>query len=279
MVFCYLKDFNGDSLINVQDTLCFIYTYNSRLHAVNAITHDSLFSSLSINPLTGIKIRIDDFNGDGKPEIVTGNMIFNNNGSLICDFSAISSNSTLSALHPFDFNNDGDRDSVGYDQYDSCVTIWSGYDTSLIYVYPFNKWTGRVWGNTVGLLADLKNDNYRSYDVNCSFPRYSISGQGDSVDITIRVANAGASAVKDVRVEIYSDTISRGVDLPGNVLPQNILKIGDLKTGKIGAGTFEDVRVHTTLPGNAKSIWFRIDGENRYFECNENDNVILLRVD
>ncbi|NLE02342.1 MAG: hypothetical protein GX640_20960 [Fibrobacter sp.] len=278
MVFCYLKDFNRDSLTNDQDTLCIIYTYNNRLHAVNAVTHDSLFNSLYIHPLTGIKIRIDDFNGDGKPEIVTGDALYTSNGTLLYDFSTISSQSHINIAKSYDFNKDGNRDSIGYDHYDSCVTVWSGYDTSLIYVYPFNKWTGKVWGNTVGLLTDIKEESYRSYDINCSFPRYSLSGQGDSVDITVRVANAGASAVKDIGVEMYCDTISRSVDFTSDVLPQNLIKIGDSKTGKIKTGIFEDIRVQTVLPVNTKAIWFRIDGENRYFECNEKDNVILLRT-
>lgn len=89
-VFCYLKDFNGDSVIDEDDTLCIVYTYSNRLYAVNALTHDSLFPSIAVDALNGMKVRVDDFTGDNVPEIITGNAIYSNCGELVCDFDLLS---------------------------------------------------------------------------------------------------------------------------------------------------------------------------------------------
>jgi predicted outer membrane repeat protein len=279
-VFSYLKDYNRDSLIDYDDSLSILYTYNNRLHAVNALTHDSLFQSVTIDPLTGMKLRIDDITGDGVPEIISGNSVYNNGGQLICNFASIAQTHIVPALPPMDFNMDGERDSVTYNSHDSCVVIISGRDSSTLYAYPFGRWTGRVDGVTVGTLSDVVKGNFRCYDVNASFPRFSATAS-DTVDLTIRVGNAGANTMKNVSVVMYADTVVRDsslVDGWSRSLPSGITKIGEKRTATVNSQAFEDVQMQARIPVSTKRIWFELDGDKKYFECNTKDNVINLHI-
>lgn len=269
-VFCYLDDNNKDSAIDENDSLYILYTYDYRMHCINAITRDSLFTSVTVNSNFVKKLYVNDFNGDGVPEIIIGNKLYNNKGMLLFDASTFSSSLNQS----FDFNRDGNRDSIAV--IDSCITIWSGKDTSLLYVNPINRWEGRQWPVTVGVLADISEGLYDCYDVNVSFPRYSVT-MTDTVDLTVRVGNVGSVAFgRGVSVKIYADTLNGDSEIER--LGDVGIRIGEKRTGALKTGQFEDIKIQTKLPANTKRVWFVVDEENRYFECEEENNVLMLMV-
>ena len=274
-VFCYLTDFNRDSSIDEIDTLCVVYTFNNRLYAINALTRDSLFPSMSVNALNGMNLRVDDLTNDGKPEIISGNALYSNTGELIYDFSVFTQpDPEIITQMSFDFNSDGDRDSIAFAGTDSCVTIWSGRDSSLIFVCPANRWTG-PFEAAVGTLAEIEKGEFYCYDANVSFPRYSVVS-GDTVDLTVRLANSGAYSIHDFTIEVYADSSSD----TGTIEMHDCTKLADsLVTGRLESQKFKDIRFTTALPDGTKRLWFIADSSNRYFECNEKDNVIELRIE
>lgn len=279
-IFCYISDLNGDSLIDEDDTLCIVYTYNNRLYAINALTHDSLFPSIFAGPSAETKIRVDDFTNDGIPEIIIGNSLYKNDGELIHDFQVFSSipvpHVILSAL---DLNRDGIRDTVIWDEIDSCTLVRSGRDSTLLFVYPVNKWNGPVDPVTTTVLCDNHHGTYNCYDVNVSFPRYSVTFS-DTVDLTVRVANAGAARVDGVLVEMFADTLDRDSSIVDGIadLPSDLILIGNGNTGGLESNNYVDFRLHAVLPDSTKRVWFRVDGNNKYFECNERDNGLNIGV-
>lgn len=120
---------------------------------------------------------------------------------------------------------------------------------------------------------------YHCYDLNASFPRYSVVS-GDTVDLTIRLANAGAFPVCGVVVEVFADT-SDGIEegVTGR-LGDGVIKIGERTISEeLRSQDYHDVRFETVTPEGTKRVWFVVDGVNRYFECIERDNVIVLSVE
>ena len=280
-VFCYIKDFNGDSLIDYNDTLCILYTNNYRLHAVNALTLDSLFTSIFVGPSAVNKIKVEDLTNDGIPEIIAGDVIYSNTGVMLWNggsFTDVASRNFASSTR-FDINKDGDPDSVEYNVSDSCVAVFSGRDSSLLYVNPFSRWTGMISGGTVGMLANVTEGVYHCYDVNISFPRYSVTAT-DTVDLTVRVANAGAYQVNGVKLEIFADTVDRDSSIVDGIaeLPSGVTFIGESRTLALNSDSYVDMQGQAVIPGNVKRIWFRINGDRKYFECNEKDGVLNMRI-
>lgn len=280
-VFCYIKDFNGDSLIDYNDTLCILYTNNYRLHAVNALTLDSLLTSIFVGPSAVNKIKVEDLTNDGIPEIIAGDVIYSNTGVMLWNggsFTDVASRNFASSTR-FDINKDGDPDSVEYNVSDSCVAVFSGRDSSLLYVNPFSRWTGMISGGTVGMLANVTEGVYHCYDVNISFPRYSVTAT-DTVDLTVRVANAGAYQVNGVKLEIFADTVDRDSSIVDGIaeLPSGVTFIGESRTLALNSDSYVDMQGQAVIPGNVKRIWFRINGDRKYFECNEKDGVLNMRI-
>lgn len=276
-VYCHLMDTDGDSSINYSDSLCVVYTYDNRLYAVNSVTQDTLFPSVEIDPLVGMKVKVEDFTGDGVPEIISGNKVFSNMGELLFDFTTFSTSVSTHADTGFDFNRDGERDSVAF--VDSCVTVWSGHDSTLLYVNPFSRWTGGQNAVTTDVLADIKEESFYCYDFNVSFPRYS-AVQSDTADLTIRIGNAGAAPSNDrgVKVAVFADTATV-FDTSATSIPSSALMIGEKRSGKLLSGQYEDLKFTAALPAETKRIWFRSDAENYYFECNERDGVVYFGVE
>jgi subtilase family serine protease len=99
---------------------------------------------------------------------------------------------------------------------------------------------------------------------------------GDTVDLTVRVANAGAYGVKNVTVTVYADTSND----TSSARAREGLIVGEVViTKQLQSQAFEDVRFTTTVPAGTKRFWFVTDSVNRYFESNEKDNVIRLDVE
>lgn len=121
---------------------------------------------------------------------------------------------------------------------------------------------------------------YHCYDLNASFPRYSVVS-GDTVDLTIRLASAGANAIRGVLVEVYADTSNRDSNfVDGQIvrLPEGVVKAGErVISEELRSQDYRDIRFEVLLPNGTKRVWFVVDGVNRYFECIELDN--LLRFD
>ncbi len=279
-VYCYLKDNNKDSVIDETDSLYIVYVYHYRLHVVNAVTYDSLFSSIPVEPLTGHNVKVNDFNNDGNPEIMAGSVMYSNNGTLISNFTIVPPSPSLQSSI-YDFNLDGTADLIGFNTGDSCLTINSGRDSTLLFVHPFNKWTGQQDQVTVGTLAQIQEGTFNCYDVNASFPRYSVVS-GDTVDLTVRVGNAGAFAVNTIMVTMYADTIgSRIIPEDRNMekLEDGLITIGQkVDNSVIRSGQYSDIKIETRLPIGTKRIWFAVDSNNRYFECNEKDDIVILNI-
>ena len=260
--------------------MCILYTYNNRLYAVNGITHDSLCTSLFAGPDAVAKIRVDDFDDDGKPEIVAGNLLYTNEGVLLHNFSVYTSIPGIPAvLSEFDFNRDGESDLIIPDSIDSCITVRSGSDSTLLFVSPLSNWHGSVDPVTVSVLADIHRATWYCSDVNVSFPRFSAT-MSDTVDLTIRVANAGAATVRGVKVEVFADTLDRDSSHHDGIaqLPPDVTCIGQSRTGTLGSDVFMDFQIQAVLSDNVKRVWFRVDGENRYHECREKDNTIGITI-
>jgi hypothetical protein len=98
--------------------------------------------------------------------------------------------------------------------------------------------------------------------------------------LTVRVANAGAAGVNGVLVEILADTLIRDSSLIDGIaeLPSDLILIGFGRTGKLGSNEYMDFQFNAVLPDDTKRVWFRVDGENRYLECNERDNGLNIKV-
>jgi hypothetical protein len=271
VIYCYLTDSNNDSVINSEDSLYALFVYSNKLHALNAAT-DSLFSAINLNTLVPMDLVLDDLTGDNKPEIIAGNRLYSNTGTLLWDASIWLSGSPAVA-QSFDFNADGDRDFIIYTP-DTFVTIRSGRDSTLLYINPLSTWTGPTDGAT-GTLAYIARGEYHCYDVNASFPRYSVV-RGDTVDLTVRVANAGAYGVKNVTVTVYADSSNDTT----NAQMSNWILLGDTTVNNpMGSQAFMDTRFTKVIPAGTKRIWFITDRVNKYFECNERDNLIWLSVE
>jgi hypothetical protein len=271
VIYSYLIDTNNDSLINTDDSLYALYVFNNKLHAINAIG-DSLFSAINLDALVPMDLILDDLTGDGIPEIIAGNRLYSNAGTLLWDASIWLSGGPAVG-QSFDFNADGDRDFIIYTP-DTFVIIRSGRDSTLLYINPLATWPGPTDGAT-GTLAYIARGEYHCYDVNASFPRYSVVS-GDTVDLTVRVANAGAYGVKNITVSVYADTSNDTT----NVQMSNWIVLGDTTiSNPLGSQAFTDTRFTKVIPAGTKRIWFVVDRVNKYFECNEKDNAIRLEVE
>jgi hypothetical protein len=271
VIYCYLNDTNNDSLINTDDSLYALFVYSNKLHIINA-RGDSLFSAINLNALVQMDLILDDLTGDGKPEIIVGNRLYSNAGTLLWDASIWMSGSPAVG-QSFDFNADGDRDTIICTP-DTFVIVRSGRDSTLLYINPLATWPGPTDGAT-GTLAFITKGEYHCYDVNASFPRYSVVS-GDTVDLTVRVANAGAYGVKNITVTVYADTSSDTT----NVQKSNWIMLGDTTVNNpMGSQVFTDTRFTKVIPAGTKRIWFVADRVNKYFECNERDNLIWLSVE
>ncbi len=55
--------------------------------------------------------------------------------------------------------------------------------------------------------------------------------------------------------------------------------IGDTLIAAPGVDRYSDVRFTVCVPAATRYLWFEADGENRYFECREEDNVLWLGVE
>jgi hypothetical protein len=150
----------------------------------------------------------------------------------------------------------------------------------LLYINPLATWPNPTDGAT-GTLAYIAKGEYHCYDVNASFPRYSVVN-GDTVDLTIRAANAGAYLVRGISVEVFADTVTRDSVNDGQTarLPDGLIKIGERGiTDELSSQQFGDVRFEAVLPVGTKRVWFAVDSAKRYFECNEKDNAIVLKLE
>lgn len=273
VIYCYLEDSNGDSLIDRDDSLYALFTYNNKLYAVNS-AGDSLFTPQPVNALGSMHLRLDDITGDNIPEITVDNALFTPTGTLLWDTSSCNALSCPRTL-AFDFNLDGDADSSAWDELDSCITIRSGRDSALLYAYPLSRYNGVVDPVTEGVLADIGSGVRRYYDANVSFPRYS-SVNGDTVDLTIRVANTGAAAMsRGVVVTVYADT-SAVYDSTRVRAYEGTIKVAETLINELKSQEYRDVRSTATLPVGTKRVWFVVNGDRRYFECSEKDNVLML---
>jgi predicted outer membrane repeat protein len=271
-IICYLADTNNDSLVTTEDSLYALFVYNNQLHAINA-AGDSLFSAINLDALAPMDLILDDLTGDGTPEIIAGNRLYSNTGTLLWDASLWQSGSPAVGPSSFDFNRDGDRDTIICTP-DTFVTIRSGRDSTLLYINPLSTWPNPTDGAT-GTLAYIARGEYHCYDVNVSFPRYSVVS-GDTVDLTVRFANAGAYGVKNVTVTAYADTSNDTTNAQMN----NWIMLGDTTViNPMGSQVFTDTRFTKVIPAGTKRIWFVADRANKYFECNERDNVIRLSVE
>ncbi|HEX2957870.1 MAG TPA: hypothetical protein VHO70_13625 [Chitinispirillaceae bacterium] len=246
-IICYLTDTNNDSLVNNDDSLYALFVYSNKLHAVNA-AGDSLFSAINLNALAPMDLILDDLTGDGIPEIIAGNRLYSNTGTQLWDASLWQSGS-LAVWQSLDLNRDGDKDTIICTP-DSFVTIRSGRDSTLLYINPLATWPGPTDGAT-GTLAFIAIGEHHCYDVNASFPRYSIVS-GDTVDLTVRVANAGAYSVKNITVTVYADTSND----TSSARAREGTKVGEVViTRQIQSQAFEDVRFTTTMPASTKRFW------------------------
>jgi hypothetical protein len=275
-IICYLVDTNNDSLVTTEDSLYALFVYNNQLHAINA-AGDSLFSAINLNALEPMDLILDDLTGDGMPEIIAGNRLYSNTGTHLWDASLWPSGSPFVG-QSFDINRDGDRDTIICTP-DTFVTIRSGRDSTLLYINPLATWPNPTDGAT-GTLAYIAKGEYHCYDVNASFPRYSVVS-GDTVDLTIRAANAGAYPVRGISVEVFADTVTRDSVNDGQTarLPDGLIKIGErVISESVQSQQYRDVRFETVLPVGTKRVWFAVDSAKRYFECNEKDNCAVLRV-
>jgi hypothetical protein len=270
VIYCYLTDTNNDSLINTEDSLYALFVYSNKLHAINAIG-DSLFSAINLNTLVPMDLILDDLTGDGIPEIIAGNRLYSNTGTLLWDASIWLSGGPAVG-QSFDLNRDGDRDTI-ICTLDTFVIVRSGRDSTLLYINPLATWTGPTDGAT-GTLAYITEGVHHCYDLNLSFPRYSVVNV-DTVDLTVRVANAGAYGVKNITVTVYADTSNDTT----NAQMSNWIALGDTTISTMGSQAFTDTRFTKVVPAGTKRILFVTDKVNKYFECNERDNLIWLNVE
>jgi hypothetical protein len=151
VIYCYLTDSNNDSVINTEDSLYVLFVYSNKLHAINA-EGDSLFSAVQLDGLVPMDLVLDDLTGDGVPEIIAGNRLYSNNGTLLWDASIWQpAFSSFSGGMSLDLNRDGDRDTIICTP-DTFVTIRSGRDSTLLYINPLTTWPNPTDGAT-GTLA------------------------------------------------------------------------------------------------------------------------------
>jgi len=260
---CYLVDTDGDSVVNDNDSLYLVYIDEYRLHAINTITGDSLFGSFYIDSRESDVLLIDDITGDNIPEIIVGNTIYSNKGELVWDLTRREIPALVSTI---DINRDGTRDSVTL--IDSCITIWSGHDNALLYVYPFNRWTGQQHQVTTGVLAKAAKGWHSCYDISISYPRIE-QGNDGGVSVTVRVGNAGSAPIDSgVTVECYQ----RKTD-------GERLVLGKVQTRtKLTSGNYEDVTLRLMpVPETGTELKCIVDSENRYFECDERNNMVKIQ--
>ncbi len=265
VIVCRLTDTDGDSVITEDDALCLVYTQAFQLHAMNSETFDTIFAPFYIDGLDNMDILIADITGNKKPEIIAGSVMYDNRGGLLWD----ARNDTLPLpLYSCDFNRDNKADSIAI--IDSCVAVYSGTDTTLLYVYPFAQWPGRQDAQTVGVLAHVVAGDPNCYDISASFARVSYvntdSSSSDTLELAVRIANAGAGV------------LDRGVDVTIFTVEHDtvITQISQSATTKrLLSGMYEDVTVRVVVQDWAnKKFRFEANVRNRYFEVDEGNDVI-----
>ncbi|MDG5816200.1 choice-of-anchor Q domain-containing protein [Chitinispirillales bacterium ANBcel5] len=289
-LFAYLRDTDGDGFIDSNDSLAVVYTSDFKLHAVMAYTNEPLFNPFYVDMSSVTNLRVDDFTGTGVPEILIGSKIYTPKGDKVIDLSDTVPPADLHSLPSFDFNRDGEADPIIYDQ--GFVMVRSGRDNTLLYVHPFNSWTGEQDMVTVGVAADIVRGAYRCYDLNVSYPRLSPINE-DSTEVTVRIANPGASTIeRGIDLTVYADGVvedsltsavdevtGRRDDWNERRKDPSVVSVGELFiTSDFHPGDFEDVTLKVRVPEGAQRLWFVIDGRNVYFEVNEEDNVVSYEL-
>ena len=153
---------------------------------------------------------------------------------------------------------------------DSCVVVYSGVDTTVLFVWPLNEWTGPQHGVTVGVLAQIQAAPPRCYDVNVSFPRYAAVA-GDSAELIVRVGNAGAAAVpENLAVAVY------------HIAPDSTLSpLGEMFTStRLQPGRYEDISIRAAVPpAPGTGLRYEVDARNRHFEMREFNNSVEMRFE
>jgi hypothetical protein len=176
-----------------------------------------------------------------------------------------------------DLNRDGDADSIAI--VDSCVTVRSGRDGDLLYVYPMHRWPDPLDAVTVGVLSRAEQGSHTCYDLSASFPRYSLVGSHtdsagavfDTVELTVRVANGGAAdVVEPVSVAVYGADSTGAIHLLGMASTE-----GTLETGE-----YRDVSLVAAVPGGAvyRGYTMKVDLGNRWLECDQRNNSAGLQT-
>ena len=262
----WIEDNNGDSVITDQDTLCLVYVSGSRVHALNTLSYDSVFSPFYINGLENTGLLVEDLDADGKPEITVGSVVYSNRGDTVWD--ATRRVSPPPGLPSLDFN--ADRMADGIALVDSCVVVYSGTDSSLLFVRPFNEWTGPQHGSTVDVLAHIAAAAPQCCDVNVSFPRYAAVA-GDSAELIVRIGNAGASAVpRDLAVAVHHVAADSSLTLLGEIVTST----------RLLPGHYEDVSMRAAVPPTpGTGVRYQVDARNRHFEMREYNNSVEMRFE
>lgn len=260
---CYLQDTNGDSIVDENDDVALLFISNFKVNAINESSFDTLFPPFQIDGNDNIDILVTDITGNGRPEIVVGSVIYNNNGTEIWD-----ARDTLLPTVNLDINRDNRVDSVS--RIDSFTVIYSGVDNALLYVSPFNSWTGIQGELTRGVLAQVVDQDDNCYDVSLSYMRSEIfatdSLGNDSVNVTVRLANAANGKIdKSLEIELYE-------------------VINDTTETLIGTKTssedlFSDQWIDITFVVVTKNFDEKVyrlvaDRKNCWFEANEDNNEI-----
>ncbi|GMQ83919.1 MAG: hypothetical protein BMS9Abin06_0665 [Gammaproteobacteria bacterium] len=193
---------------------------------------------------------IADIDGDGRAEIVTGsNSPFSSRKGLFA-FEAPADNwaptRAIWNQHSYHINNVNDDGSIPQFEQPS----WLSHNS-----FRLNTFADR----NPALLTDITASVLRVID----------NGAGQPATISVRIGNGGASDLSGaLTVDFYAgDPASGGT------------RLGTVSIGALAAGSYRDATLEnvTTLSGDA-DIYALADFDNRWPECNEANNQVVLPV-
>jgi hypothetical protein len=166
-----LWDTNGDSTVDDRDSAQVLWVSAGRIWLAHQ-GGDTIWTrpATTVGSMSDLAVR--DVQGDGIPEILAGNQVWNRNGQLVWD-------GATTPILPLDLADEGLTDSVAVAG--ACVEVWSGQRDLL--------WSssGCSRQGMATRVASIVRQPSGCSDVSVSAPKALLAGNG----FTVRIANAG----------------------------------------------------------------------------------------
>ena len=171
-----LTDSDSSGWVGIDDRKDLLFIYGNKLYAIDGKTGEDVFEPIQVGAgYFNSEIKVEDWDGDEIPEIIVGNQVIKNDGTLWWNGNGNPPNNV-------DADQDGYMDSVSVE--DDCFRIISTQTGKAIFSNQA-KTCPEEERAVASTFTHIEAGDKKCLDISVSYPRI----EGNKV--TVRVANAG----------------------------------------------------------------------------------------